>query len=169
MRKILHEEFWRVVQAHVSKDEYTAMVSAFRGEKTETDIDDVEKRYWRLLKRTRARSTSVKLADKIVMRSIDSLIPYASNPRSHSDAQIAQIAASIREFGFTNPVLVDGEQGIIAGHGRILAARKLGIDQIPTIELRRSVNSWGSALRMTGASGASRQRRSPNSRRRSGT
>ena len=63
------------------------------------------------------------------------LIPYASNARTHSDAQIAQIAASIREFGFTNPVLVDGEQGIIAGHGRILAARKLGMDLIPTIEL----------------------------------
>jgi hypothetical protein len=54
---------------------------------------------------------------------------------THSDAQIAQIAASIREFGFTNPVLVDGKQGIIAGHGRVLAARKLGMDLIPTIEL----------------------------------
>jgi DNA modification methylase len=75
------------------------------------------------------------LADKIVMRPIGALIPYASNARTHSDAQIAQIAASIREFGFTNPVLVDGEQGIIAGHGRILAARKLGMDLIPTIEL----------------------------------
>jgi len=49
--------------------------------------------------------------------------------------QVAQIAASIREFGFTNPVLVDGEQGIIAGHGRVLAAHKLGMDLIPTIEL----------------------------------
>jgi ParB-like chromosome segregation protein Spo0J len=77
----------------------------------------------------------VNLADKIVMRPIGALIPYASNARTHSDAQIDQIAASIREFGFTNPVLVDGEQGIIAGHGRILAARKLGMDQIPTIEL----------------------------------
>jgi hypothetical protein len=77
----------------------------------------------------------VKLADKIVMRPIDALIPYASNARTHSPDQIAQIAASIREFGFTNPVLVDGEQGIIAGHGRVLATRKLGIDQIPTIEL----------------------------------
>jgi hypothetical protein len=77
----------------------------------------------------------VNLADKIVMRPIGALIPYASNARTHSDAQIAQIAASIREFGFTNPVLVDGEQGIIAGHGRVLAARKLGMDQIPTIEL----------------------------------
>jgi DNA modification methylase len=64
-----------------------------------------------------------------------SLIPYARNARTHSDAQIAQIAASIREFGFTNPILVDGERGVIAGHGRLLAARKLGLTEVPTIEL----------------------------------
>ena len=63
------------------------------------------------------------------------LIPYARNSRTHSDAQVAQIAASIREFGFTNPVLVDGVNGVIAGHGRILAARKLGMDTVPVIEL----------------------------------
>ena len=63
------------------------------------------------------------------------LIPYARNSRTHSDAQVAQIAASIREFGFTNPVLVDGANGVIAGHGRILAARKLGMDTVPVIEL----------------------------------
>src|SRR6185312_16411870 len=63
------------------------------------------------------------------------LIPYARNARTHSDAQVAQIAASIREFGFTNPVLVDGEHGVIAGHGRLLAARKLGMAEVPTIEL----------------------------------
>ena len=63
------------------------------------------------------------------------LIPYARNSRTHSDAQVAQIAASIREFGFTNPVLVDGSNGVIAGHGRILAARKLGMDNVPVIEL----------------------------------
>ena len=51
------------------------------------------------------------------------------------DAQVAQIAASIREFGWTNPVLVDGANGIIAGHGRVLAARKLGLDRVPVIEL----------------------------------
>ena len=66
---------------------------------------------------------------------LDELIPYARNARTHSDAQVAQIAASIREFGWTNPVLLDGEKGIIAGHGRVLAARKLGIDEIPCIEL----------------------------------
>src|SRR5262249_17457866 len=63
------------------------------------------------------------------------LIPYARNARTHSDEQIAQIAASIREFGFTNPILVDGDNGIIAGHGRVLAARKLGVSEVPVIEL----------------------------------
>lgn len=62
------------------------------------------------------------------------LIPYARNSRTHSDAQISKIAASIREFGFLNPVIVDGENGIIAGHGRIMAAQKLGIEEVPTIE-----------------------------------
>ena len=66
---------------------------------------------------------------------IATLIPYARNARTHSPAQIAQIAASIREFGFTNPLLVDGERGVIAGHGRLLAARQLGMDTVPTIEL----------------------------------
>ena len=65
---------------------------------------------------------------------IDSLIPYARNSRTHSDAQIAQIAASIREFGFLNPVIVDGGNGIVAGHGRVLAARLLGLDSLPCIE-----------------------------------
>ena len=63
------------------------------------------------------------------------LIPYARNARTHSPAQVAQIAASIREFGWTNPVLVDGERGVIAGHGRLLAARQLGLTQVPTLEL----------------------------------
>ncbi len=71
----------------------------------------------------------------IVSRNVEDLIPYARNSRTHSDEQVAQIAASVREFGWTNPVLVDGENGIIAGHGRILAARKLGMDEVPCIEL----------------------------------
>ena len=71
----------------------------------------------------------------IVSRKVEDLIPYARNSRTHSDAQVAQIAASVREFGWTNPVLVDGENGIIAGHGRILAARKLGMEEVPCIEL----------------------------------
>jgi hypothetical protein len=71
----------------------------------------------------------------IVSRKVDALIPYIRNSRTHSDAQVAQIAASVREFGWTNPVLVDGENGIIAGHGRVLAARKLGMEEVPCIEL----------------------------------
>ncbi|CAM5220340.1 hypothetical protein CDEF62S_00627 [Castellaniella defragrans] len=71
----------------------------------------------------------------IEYRRTESLIPYARNARTHSDAQVAQIAASIREFGFNNPVLVDGRHGIIAGHGRVLAARKLDMDEVPVIEL----------------------------------
>ena len=70
---------------------------------------------------------------QIVYAELDTLIPYARNSRTHSDEQVAQIAASIREFGFTNPILVDAEGGIIAGHGRVLAARKLGMATVPTI------------------------------------
>lgn len=73
---------------------------------------------------------------KIEQKSVKDLIPYAKNSRTHSDAQIAQIAASIKEFGWTNPILVDGENGIIAGHGRLMAARKLGHEKVPVIELK---------------------------------
>lgn len=65
--------------------------------------------------------------------SIDKLLPYAMNSRTHSEEQINQVASSIKEFGFTNPVLVDEQNGIIAGHGRTLAAKKLGMDEVPTI------------------------------------
>lgn len=75
------------------------------------------------------------MAAEIKFKSTDLLIPYARNARTHSDNQISQIAASIKEFGFTNPVLTDGENGIIAGHGRVMAARKLGMDVVPCIEL----------------------------------
>ena len=71
----------------------------------------------------------------ITQRSIGDLIPYARNSRTHSDEQVAQIAASIKEFGWTNPILVDAEGVVIAGHGRLLAARKLGYTEVPTIEL----------------------------------
>lgn len=67
--------------------------------------------------------------------SVDDLIPYVNNSRTHSNEQVTQIAASIKEFGWTNPILVDEEKGIIAGHGRLLAAKKLGYDQVPVIEL----------------------------------
>lgn len=72
---------------------------------------------------------------EITLRSVEQLIPYARNARTHSDEQIAQIAASIREFGWTNPVLLDGNDGIIAGHARLQAARKLGLKQVPCLEL----------------------------------
>ena len=72
---------------------------------------------------------------KIEPRSVSDLIPYAANSRTHSDAQVAQIAASIKEFGWTNPILIDGENTVIAGHGRLLAARKLGMDEVPAIVL----------------------------------
>ncbi|AYB50222.2 site-specific DNA-methyltransferase [Ralstonia solanacearum] len=68
-------------------------------------------------------------------RKVAALIPYARNPRTHSDEQVARIAASIVEYGWTNPVLVDGENGVIAGHGRLAAARKLGMEDVPVIEL----------------------------------
>lgn len=72
---------------------------------------------------------------KVVYRAVSELIPYARNARTHSDEQVARIAASIKEFGWTNPILIDGSKGIIAGHGRVLAARKLGLEKVPTIEL----------------------------------
>ena len=72
----------------------------------------------------------------ITQRNVSELIPYARNSRTHSEEQVAQIAASIKEFGWTNPILVDGEGVIIAGHGRLMAARKLGYTQVPTIELK---------------------------------
>lgn len=72
---------------------------------------------------------------RIEHRPLDALIPFVNNARTHSEAQVALIAGSIREFGFTNPVLVDGSNGVIAGHGRIMAARKLGLGTVPVIEL----------------------------------
>ena len=72
-------------------------------------------------------------ADTVHQWPIDRLIPYARNSRTHSDAQVAQIAASIREWGWTTPILVDEGGQIIAGHGRIMAARKLGMDEVPVV------------------------------------
>jgi DNA modification methylase len=77
---------------------------------------------------------------------INDLIPYARNARTHSDEQVAQIAASIKEFGWTNPILVDGEKGIIAGHGRLAAARKLGLTELPVIELAHLTDIQKKAL-----------------------
>ncbi|MEE3101320.1 MAG: site-specific DNA-methyltransferase, partial [Pseudomonadota bacterium] len=83
--------------------------------------------------RTRVGQPAHRLA--IEHRPLEALIPYARNARTHSEDQVALIAGSIREFGFNNPVLVDGTNGVIAGHGRLLAARKLGLAEVPVIEL----------------------------------
>ena len=72
---------------------------------------------------------------KIIQRNVLDLIPYVNNSRTHSEAQVIQIASSIKEFGFTNPILTDGDNGIIAGHGRLMAAKKIGMEEVPTIEL----------------------------------
>ncbi len=80
-------------------------------------------------------------ADSVSRRPVADLIPYARNARTHSDEQVAQIAASIREWGWTVPVLIDEAGGIIAGHGRVLAARKLGISEIPVMTAR----GWSAA------------------------
>jgi len=72
---------------------------------------------------------------KINYRKSGDLIPYVNNSRTHSDQQVQQVASSIKEFGFTNPILIDEDGGIIAGHGRLMAAQKLGLDEVPTITL----------------------------------
>jgi len=66
---------------------------------------------------------------------VGDLIPYVNNSRTHSDEQVMQVASSIKEFGFTNPILIDDDGGIIAGHGRLMAAKKLDIDEVPCIRL----------------------------------
>jgi len=78
---------------------------------------------------------------QVSQTSLSELIPYINNSRTHSDQQVSQIAASIKEFGFNNPILIDGDNGIIAGHGRVLAARKLGMGKVPTIELSHLTES----------------------------
>jgi len=72
---------------------------------------------------------------RVEYRPLDALVPFARNPRTHSEEQVSQIAASIREFGFTNPILLDGENGIIAGHGRLAAAKELRLEKVPCIDL----------------------------------
>lgn len=80
------------------------------------------------------------MVETIKKININELMPYAKNSRTHSEEQIKQIAKSIEEFGFTNPILTDGQNGIIAGHGRVLAAKQLGITEVPVIELSHLSN-----------------------------
>jgi len=82
----------------------------------------------------------------IEYRPVESLIPYARNAKQHSDAQVAQIAASIREFGWGAPILIDGQSNVIAGHGRLLAARKLGIAEVPVVPMRHLSETQRRAL-----------------------
>src|SRR6516162_3109385 len=82
-----------------------------------------------------AARSALPMAQRIENWLIDRLIPWLTNPRTHSDAQVTQIAASISAFGFNNPILVDTKAGIIAGHGRLLAARKLGLTEVPVVVL----------------------------------
>jgi len=86
------------------------------------------------------------MTPKIETRLVADLIPYAANSRTHSDAQVAQIAASIKEFGWTNPILIDDDNTIIAGHGRLLAARKLGMEEVPAIILDHLTKAQQRAL-----------------------
>ena len=79
--------------------------------------------------------SSETMAKRIEIWPVERLIPYDQNPRTHSEAQVTQIAASIAQFGFVNPVLVDKDAGIIAGHGRLRAALKLELDRVPVIVL----------------------------------
>ncbi|MCK4415297.1 MAG: ParB N-terminal domain-containing protein [Candidatus Eisenbacteria sp.] len=83
----------------------------------------------------KAPDSPVTLPGKLVHWPIERLRPYERNPRTHSPEQITKIAASLLEFGWTNPILVDGDAGIIAGHGRLLAAQELGMITVPVIEL----------------------------------
>lgn len=70
---------------------------------------------------------------KIEYRKVSELLPYARNARTHSDAQVSQLAASIKEFGFNNPVAIDADGMILCGHGRVMAAQKLGLTEVPTV------------------------------------
>jgi DNA modification methylase len=81
------------------------------------------------------KAARIQTRPEIEMLAVDRLVPYAKNAKKHDDRQVAALAGSIREFGFTNPVLIDGQDGIIAGHGRVLAARKAGLAEVPCIRL----------------------------------
>jgi ParB-like chromosome segregation protein Spo0J len=82
---------------------------------------------------TRQATALIALADRIELWPIDRLRPYERNPRTHSETQVDQLAASMVEFGWTNPILIDEKAGILAGHGRPLAPRKLGLTEVPVI------------------------------------
>lgn len=82
-----------------------------------------------------AKDTTLAMAKRLEMWPIDRLVPYARNARTHSALQLAQLRASIAEYGFTNPILVDGKDGVIAGHGRLEAAKDMGLTHVPVVVL----------------------------------
>lgn len=88
----------------------------------------------------------MNLPNEIEHLAVEDLVPYIRNSRTHSDAQVLQIASSIKEFGFTNPVLIDKDGGIIAGHGRVMAARKLKMEEVPCIRLSHLTETQARAL-----------------------
>ena len=88
----------------------------------------------------------LKVKIQIEMRLVAKLAPYGTNARTHSDQQVSQIGASIEEFGWTNPILIDGNDGIIAGHARLLAAKKLGLTEVPVIVLAHLTPAQRKAL-----------------------
>jgi hypothetical protein len=85
------------------------------------------------------KQSTVELAQEhkltIQYRNVEELVPYENNPRLHSDSQVDQIANSIKQFGWTNPILLDGTNGILCGHGRLMAARQLGMESVPCIDI----------------------------------
>ena len=90
----------------------------------------------------------VAMAKSIVMKPLDDLSPYENNARVHTPEQVNKIAESIREFGFTNPILIDPDGSIIAGHGRLLAAKEIGMEDVPTIVLPGLTDTQKRALRL---------------------
>lgn len=88
----------------------------------------------------------MKANPKVISVEVDSLIPYINNARTHSEEQVAQIAGSIKEFGWTSPILIDGDNGLIAGHGRIQAAKLLGLSEVPAIQLKDLTEAQKKAL-----------------------
>ena len=116
---------------------------------------------------TDAATRLTALAERIELWPVDPLRPYERNPRTHNKDQVAQLAASIIEFGFTNPILVDETNGILAGHGRLMAARQLGLAEVlallwqfegepmgtlmrPPVTARAGVRLWWSRLQLGG-------------------
>ena len=106
-------------------------------------------------------STLTALAERLELWPLDRLRPYERNPRTHSADQVAQIAASMVEFGFTNPILVDETDGILAGHGRLMAARELGLTEVPVVRLSAD-DQGGVVLVVVGVDTVERHRGLPN-------